>query len=541
MPGTIQVSVLEIMAFQSSSSSLSQMSIKVSMGKKEYQTKDKGDFSFPLNNVRDKLIVTLEDAEGKEVSHTVIETRLVMEKGNWNDIFHLEGGGRVRMNLQFVLTEEDRHRIRVLRESALRKKHGELLKSEGVNVATSFQPNHEISDSQKSLVESEKIQAGLRSSTPSSTVFKNEISEPQDKDTTHSIEEQKKPNITDKLEDTSSSTPMSRRFDVHLDRGRHSGSIQNSPMQIPAQRKEDGTDELKKQSPIERTPSKIKNMISVFESSLTQVPDRVEKAIYTSESQQAPSKIRKLETVSSSSSAHLDDVNVENVDRAQVPERIEKAIHTSESQKAPSKIRKLVTEIGIQNKGTTTDFNTKGKVMHNDKVEEEKTSSVSGRMLNEKGKSPPSNVTGKRKLSSDKLLKQKSWKEIHPIELQHINNRDQEPSAEKPYSSESNGAWIFPDEGTRLCITAGGKQIMDLMGGFISETKNQIEKFSSPASETAEQVKEEAETSQRYQDTKTEDSADAETQRGPVEKVMRVVIMVGFAALVLFTGQRKPR
>ncbi|XP_050216471.1 uncharacterized protein LOC126667527 isoform X3 [Mercurialis annua] len=513
----------------------------------------------------------------------VIETRLVMEKGNWNDIFHLEGGGRVRMNLQFVLTEEDRHRIRVLRESALRKKHGELLKSEGVNVATSFQPNHEISDSQKSLVESEKIQAGLRSSTPSSTVFKNEISEPQDKDTTHSIEEQKKPNITDKLEDTSSSTPMSRRFDVHLDRGRHSGSIQNSPMQIPAQRKEDGTDELKKQSPIERTPSKIKNMISVFESSLTQdtqhkkrapsmkphsrktieavstssiahledvkvvnveriqVPDRVEKAIYTSESQQAPSKIRKLETVSSSSSAHLDDVNVENVDRAQVPERIEKAIHTSESQKAPSKIRKLVTEIGIQNKGTTTDFNTKGKVMHNDKVEEEKTSSVSGRMLNEKGKSPPSNVTGKRKLSSDKLLKQKSWKEIHPIELQHINNRDQEPSAEKPYSSESNGAWIFPDEGTRLCITAGGKQIMDLMGGFISETKNQIEKFSSPASETAEQVKEEAETSQRYQDTKTEDSADAETQRGPVEKVMRVVIMVGFAALVLFTGQRKPR
>ena len=38
----------------------------------------------------------------------------MVEKGILDDTFPLEGGGHVRMKLQFVLSEEDRHRIRLM-------------------------------------------------------------------------------------------------------------------------------------------------------------------------------------------------------------------------------------------------------------------------------------------------------------------------------------------------------------------------------------------------------------------------------------------
>lgn len=44
--------------------------MKVSMGKREYQTWAKGDFSFPLMTLRDKLIITLQDEKGNEILHT---------------------------------------------------------------------------------------------------------------------------------------------------------------------------------------------------------------------------------------------------------------------------------------------------------------------------------------------------------------------------------------------------------------------------------------------------------------------------------------
>ncbi|TYI17265.1 hypothetical protein ES332_A07G011400v1 [Gossypium tomentosum] len=99
------------------------------MGKTEYQTCDKGEFSFPLTTLHDKLIITLQDADGNEITHRVVETKLVVEKGVWDNIFSLEGGWHVHMKLQFVLSEEERQRIRVMREAALKKKHEELCNS----------------------------------------------------------------------------------------------------------------------------------------------------------------------------------------------------------------------------------------------------------------------------------------------------------------------------------------------------------------------------------------------------------------------------
>ncbi|XP_042503050.1 uncharacterized protein LOC122080203 isoform X2 [Macadamia integrifolia] len=163
MPGTIQVSVLDVDLPTSYSSSLSlSISVKVSMGKREYQTMGKGDFSFPLTTLRDKLVLTLLDGDGNELSRTVVETMSIVEKGIWDDLFPLEGGGHLHMKLQFILSDEERKRVREMRESAMKKKHEELSGSHrqletpaacdatvGVNVASSSSSSslkHEVAE-----------------------------------------------------------------------------------------------------------------------------------------------------------------------------------------------------------------------------------------------------------------------------------------------------------------------------------------------------------------------------------------------------------
>eukprot|EP00268_Persea_americana_P024229 TRINITY_DN2367_c0_g1_i8.p1 TRINITY_DN2367_c0_g1~~TRINITY_DN2367_c0_g1_i8.p1 ORF type:complete len:693 (-),score=150.94 TRINITY_DN2367_c0_g1_i8:786-2864(-) len=126
MPGTIQVSVLDLVELPSSSSS-SPVSVKVAMGKREYQTWDKGEFLFPLMTLRDNLVITLHDAEGNEISRTDVKTMSVVEKGVWDDLFPLKGGGQVHMKLQFILSEEERKQIQYMRESVVKKKE-ELIK-----------------------------------------------------------------------------------------------------------------------------------------------------------------------------------------------------------------------------------------------------------------------------------------------------------------------------------------------------------------------------------------------------------------------------
>ncbi|XP_076928512.1 uncharacterized protein LOC143592495 isoform X2 [Bidens hawaiensis] len=53
----------------------------------------------------------------------------ILEKGVWDDIFSIEGGGLIHMKLEFILNNEDRNRIRSVRESAIKKKQAEVLGS----------------------------------------------------------------------------------------------------------------------------------------------------------------------------------------------------------------------------------------------------------------------------------------------------------------------------------------------------------------------------------------------------------------------------
>ncbi|CAN7006141.1 unnamed protein product [Brassica rapa subsp. trilocularis] len=124
MPGTIQVSVLGLVDVQTASSTTS---IKVAMGKIEYRTSDSGDYIFPVTRLQENLIITLVDVNGNGILHKEIETRMIIESGFLEENVLFNGYGNVQLKMQFVLSEEDRNRIRFLRQSALRKKHKELV------------------------------------------------------------------------------------------------------------------------------------------------------------------------------------------------------------------------------------------------------------------------------------------------------------------------------------------------------------------------------------------------------------------------------
>ncbi|KAJ0745646.1 hypothetical protein HanPI659440_Chr10g0400891 [Helianthus annuus] len=124
MPGSIQVSVLSFKKLPSSSNS-----VKISLGKFEYEAVENGTFSFPLTNLRDKLTITIQDAEGNQVSNSGVPTMSILEKGVWDDMFPIEGGGLIHMKLEFVLSDQDRNRVLSMRESAIKKKQAEILGS----------------------------------------------------------------------------------------------------------------------------------------------------------------------------------------------------------------------------------------------------------------------------------------------------------------------------------------------------------------------------------------------------------------------------
>ncbi|GLU10042.1 hypothetical protein SLE2022_268710 [Rubroshorea leprosula] len=456
MPGTIQVSVLDFKGLHSSSSS-SQMSIKVSLGKTEYQTWDKGDFSFPLTTLRDDLIITLQDAEGNEISHTGIGTKMIVEKGIWDEIFPLEGGGHVHMKLQFVLNEEERQRIRDMRESALKKKHDELcnrskasLGSASVrhNVAKSMHMNQDVSDKKES------------SSTTTDSSSKPAIS------------------VNHKL--------------------------------VPLRREEDVASEPKKLGPVEKNHSNVRKMISVFESSsLSQDKKVVVKPPLTK------SELRKTGIDSMVGSSHVNEIGIEkNVDALSSLDRFRNPSITSQLQQDKTYVWKKGEQYASKN-----NFNVVQKEVGD---------------LRRASRFEKAAFSGGEASNDHKLNSAAFW------------NDDR-------FSIASSGLWIFPDEAKCLCITSGGKKVMDLLGDIWTETNTYQRKMGTYEAEDVgdlevfkmhhlalSELNEEKKSPGKLRKP-SENSAHAEDSRGPVGQVLRIAIMVGFAALVLLTRQRKYR
>ncbi|XP_039121790.1 uncharacterized protein LOC120258441 isoform X3 [Dioscorea cayenensis subsp. rotundata] len=168
MPGTIHVFVLDLMDLPFDGSPLI---LKLAMGKREYQTVCKGECSFPVMSLRENLVLMLHDNEGNELSRTELPTMSVVEKGIWDDLFPLKGGGHVHMRVQFSLNEEERLRIRHMRETVVRKKQSELLKGQETGLLGSYPTTQLFSEGTK-IEKTEQTDPGVCGGTLSLQEFR---------------------------------------------------------------------------------------------------------------------------------------------------------------------------------------------------------------------------------------------------------------------------------------------------------------------------------------------------------------------------------
>ncbi|KAL4652575.1 hypothetical protein ACB092_01G242200 [Castanea dentata] len=503
MPGIILVSVLEFMGLPHALAS-SSICIKVSMGKIEYQTWDKGDFSFPLTSLRDNLIVALQDADGIKISHAGVEIKSIVEKGLWDDLFPLEGGGHVHMKLQFFLSEEERSRIRMMNDADL---------YEEISSAISAPQGIDVHLSHKELVEKNESKS-LPAEFPTEAISSDETS--------------------------------------LLLRG--SGlDVAASNNSIPHNLGEDSGHNTQKQSQLGKSPSNVKNMISAFESGLAQDMRSPIKSPPTrsqsKELQHTPTGIRK---------------------RGEQTNLLD-ASNRSKLSQDTGQLEELNTK-KFQILGTNSILKNKFNAVHKEvaRVEEKshedlmristsETATVSGRILDENSGGHPRNLlTGMQDSCGNPVIEKSrgeiQFKKFQEVNIQAASNHKLESlhyCEDNHYLFESSGAWIFPDEARRLCVTTGGKKVMDLMGGCSTKPKvhqgnvnlsmrDNIEKHSVDAGTVIKANKDEKACHKKGK-SKPENSEDIETSGGPVGQAIKVAIMLGFGILVLLTRKRNYR
>uniref|UniRef100_A0A0R0G233 Uncharacterized protein n=1 Tax=Glycine max TaxID=3847 RepID=A0A0R0G233_SOYBN len=267
MPGSIMVSVLEFIDLPLSSST----SIRASLGKIEYQVNDKGNLSFPLTSLRDDLIFKIQDAEGNEISRTGVQIKLILEKGVLEDNFPL-GGGHLRLKLQFILSDEERDRIRSLRQSALKKKH-ELLSSGRRaeesdsrtmigDAALPFRRNDEVSESPKKQPQQEaQLQDPAGSGDGKESDTRNVVGAQLD---------QKKQLIKpNQYRESSSTIPVSQAVTLTRSPQKEKKEALTSNL-IQPNLEQGGIQYSEKRTSLGRIPSNVKKMISAFEGGLAQ-------------------------------------------------------------------------------------------------------------------------------------------------------------------------------------------------------------------------------------------------------------------------------
>ncbi|CAM0953353.1 unnamed protein product [Alopecurus aequalis] len=121
MPGSIKVSDVQPPV-------ATPLFLQVAVGKKEYSGNIGQDgFSFPVTSLRDSMVMTLYDADKELVSKTDVNAKAVVELGTMEVIFTLDSGGTIILQLQFLLSDEDRKRVQEMRNSAMKRKQQELL------------------------------------------------------------------------------------------------------------------------------------------------------------------------------------------------------------------------------------------------------------------------------------------------------------------------------------------------------------------------------------------------------------------------------
>ncbi|XP_019087221.1 PREDICTED: uncharacterized protein LOC104726229 isoform X2 [Camelina sativa] len=498
MPGTIQVSVLGLIddVQTSSHQGSSNTSIKVAMGKLEYRTSDSGDYIFPVTRLRENLIVSLLDVNGNRILHREIETRIIIENGFLEEKLSFNGYGNVQLKMQFVLTEEDRNRIRFLRQSALRKKHEELVNG------TSFTKSKSIASDLSTLspMQTRDIVAVANPKKILGLSRETELEINADREQVSSNLIMWKPEVNETVQPKKEEKPK-----IQL-----SSSYVSSSKKLPEIKKVESVLLVKQEdkglSIPERNLKRESMRRSMSETNLTNVRKMI--------SNFEDTKIRKTKIQTGSCK------DVEEKTKAQSQQ--ESAVTLEKPEERKISFKDMEKPICIEDTERCDDLVI---VSRNERtiVIEEKSDSLSKL---------------RRKRSSVVEVRDDEKK---PNKSVRFKDSQQE-------NARGSRLWIFPDEAKDLSCekTDFGERVhLDLAEADLLQ-KNREESTRENIGERGIRCRSIVKVSshnkweniERSKKHKTENSADSESSHGPVGQVMRALIVAGFAGLVFLTRQR---
>ncbi|KAL3829979.1 hypothetical protein ACJIZ3_018781 [Penstemon smallii] len=537
MPGTIQVTVLEFKSF-SSSSQPSAKSLKVSMGKRHFQTWDKGDFSFPITKLGENLVVSLLDAGGNEIANADIQTMQIIEKGIWDEVFSMEGGGgggNVHMKLRFFLSEEDRNRIRVMRESVIKKKHAE----NNPNINLRLSDSEQVSDSQKKFVEVDAVRSKVDAERR--RIIGSAI-----------------PNATDIISQGASSSPQVNekipavKIETHFP----FSSVRSDIEKKVVPKVQDGLiSKQQNQEPLKKTPSNVRKMISAFESTKLQevkslkksasVPTRLNRVVKESlQHDIRDSKVVVIQPAEQSLRKYKDLIT------ANVDERADNVSGNTELPQAPNEVESSVTPTPSLQKVSHVEDISKAAPMERIVKELERSPVRLTERTTESGRTNEEQFQVDSSDTSVTKERETGLKGSTIVDIQVASNHEpksRENYKEDYFSSESSGMWIFPDNTRRLCITTAGEEDTRIQGHDRLETRTRQEKKISSVSETLEKgtkykmAKDNNVVQANLHEHGSGSSSPDDSSNGLIGQVMKIVVVLGFGLLVLLTRQKEPR
>lgn len=123
MPGNIHISATQPPA-------ITPLFLEVGMGTREYSGNIEQDgLSIPVTSLRESMVIMLYNADRELISKSELKTKAIVESGTMDVVFTLDSGGKIILQVQFVLNDDDRKRIQEMRNSAMKRKQQELLGS----------------------------------------------------------------------------------------------------------------------------------------------------------------------------------------------------------------------------------------------------------------------------------------------------------------------------------------------------------------------------------------------------------------------------
>ncbi|CAA0842084.1 Unknown protein [Striga hermonthica] len=502
MPGTIQVTVLGFKGV-SSSPEPSAKSLKVSMGKRQYQTWDMGEFSFPITKLGEDLVVALLDAAGNVITHADIRTMQIIEKGSWDEVFSMDRGGHVHMKLRFVLSEEERNKIRAMRESALKKKletnsNIKLKLTETISAETSTKDEHKVSDVVRPKVDGS--QAGSSSTSPTSSA-------------------------------TSQSSYRKKGVSILESAVVPSTTVESSQYSSSSSGK-DGAQQTK-------VSSNVKKMISAFENSQLQEVKSLKKT------PSVPSQLNRLlkredKTLKKAPSVPFRLHRFKNEQLLEAPRESDLAVKTR-VENAPNALRESCIEQTVKEL---------------DKLPYDLTRQSSARKATTSGKTLSVVETVSSSGNSAEAIGHESrrgtsLKRSTVVNFQETSKNAKYEGFQECYKEGryspclDSGTWIFADNTRRLCVTTAGKQGMRIVGCNHTEAKAR-----SSGSEVIQDknAMNRAECKSGKKEDKVFEPPGSECGSSPddssnsrIGQVVKIAVILGFGVFVLLTRQKKPR